>query len=119
MTPNERSLRWRRANPDKVAAADMKHRYGITFESRAIMLREQDNKCAVCEKEFNIDTVGSKPHIDHNHVDGKVRGLLCHNCNLGLGYFKDNPEILQKAIAYLKRQATSVVGVTVGSGGRL
>jgi len=42
------------------------------------------------------------PHLDHNHENGQIRGVLCHGCNLGLGGFKDNPNLLLKAIRYVR-----------------
>lgn len=67
---------------------------------------EQNNLCAICLKEFT-DT----PHIDHNHeccsalksCEKCRRDLLCKDCNLGLGRFKDNTEVLERAIQYIKR----------------
>jgi hypothetical protein len=58
-------------------------RYGITMEEFERMLFEQDNKCAICKQEF-IKT----PHVDHDHKTLKVRGLLCSNCNVGLGFIE-------------------------------
>lgn len=55
--------------------------------------------CEICGKDI-IDTL----HMDHNHSTGKFRGLLCKKCNLGLGNFNDSPELLQKAIEYLKNK---------------
>jgi len=41
-------------------------------------------------------------HVDHDHKTGKIRGLLCKRCNVGMGYFKDDPSILKKAVRYLE-----------------
>jgi len=60
------------------------------------LLNTQDSKCAICHIEFT-----DSPCIDHDHETGKVRGLLCWNCNVGIGSLKDDPKILQSAIDYL------------------
>lgn len=69
------------------------------------MLREQNNKCVICGQEIFL--FGSSPkltaHVDHDHKTGKVRGLLCPECNIGLGKFRDNPDYLLKAASYLKK----------------
>ena len=69
--------------------------YGITPEIYQKMIEKSEGKCAICEKETD------KFHIDHCHKTNKVRGLLCCSCNLALGLFKDDLEILKKAIKYL------------------
>ena len=73
-------------------------KYRLTLvEVTQIELR-QDGKCAICHEEFN-----EKPfHVDHCHESGKVRGLLCHTCNVGLGSFHDNKTKLLEAINYLE-----------------
>lgn len=58
----------------------------------------QDKQCAICK----ID-IPKTAHIDHDHETKKLRGLLCRNCNPGLGQFKDNPAILDAAAAYLRK----------------
>lgn len=72
-------------------------KYGLTVEQYQIMCLIQNNLCAICceEPEENL-------HVDHDHVTGEVRGLLCNNCNNGLGRFKDNIESLENAILYLR-----------------
>ena len=60
------------------------------------MMVEQANGCAICG---NSD---KRLHVDHDHATGKVRGLLCMECNVSLGKFKDSPELLRKAIVYLE-----------------
>ena len=83
-------------------------RYGITVEQFQEMLEKQDNKCQICQKVFRSE-VGA-PHVDHDHQCcpedkscGKcVRGLLCTHCNVMLGSAKDNPEVLLRAVAYLR-----------------
>jgi hypothetical protein len=75
-------------------------RYKLTPEEHSRMLSEQDHKCMLCNRLEGVD--GHSLVIDHCHVTGMVRGLLCKKCNLGLGYFEDNPKRLAKAIAYLE-----------------
>ena len=73
-------------------------KYGLDKGSYLILLEKQKDKCAICLKEFL-----STPHIDHDHVTGSVRGLLCYPCNSGLGQFEDNIDRLKRAIKYLKK----------------
>lgn len=76
----------------------LKRRFGISLENYNSMLEEQNGVCAIC-KLLPTKTFLS---VDHNHKNGKVRKLLCQNCNAGLGMFKENVEFLKTAIEYLK-----------------
>lgn len=73
--------------------------YGITMFEYNTIIEKQGFKCAICG--IHENDLKNILFIDHCHVTGKVRGLLCQNCNTGLGMFKDNKEFLAKAIAYL------------------
>jgi hypothetical protein len=81
-----------------------KRRYGVGVRWVQEKLHEQNWKCAICR------TVGFKMredhvsglNLDHDHVTGKARALLCHNCNRGLGLFQDNPDFLRAAANYLE-----------------
>lgn len=77
------------------------NRYGFTPGMYEERLEEQGNVCAICK----TDTPGGRGqfHADHDHDTNQPRGVLCHNCNVALGNFKDNPEILQAAIEYLNK----------------
>ena len=81
-------------------------RYGLTLESYTGLLESQGGVCAICGSPLKIRNTQTdrtlNTHIDHCHTTGKVRGLLCGGCNLGLGHFQDSPERLAAAIAYLK-----------------
>jgi Recombination endonuclease VII len=91
-------------NAKRVATRVRWNRYGTTAEKLEEKMTEQDNKCAICRNPFT-----KTPHIDHDHeccstrktCGGCNRGLLCDDCNLGLGRFKDSIEILTNAINYL------------------
>jgi len=74
-------------------------KYGIVESDYKSFLEKQQNSCAICKETFNKSV---EPKIDHNHATGKVRGLLCHNCNVALGHFKDNINILKTTIKYLE-----------------
>jgi hypothetical protein len=70
--------------------------YNLSDDEYKTLLEKQDGKCAICGL--------VKPlRVDHCHVAGKVRGLLCHGCNVSLGHFKDSIPILEAAIQYLKK----------------
>lgn len=80
-------------------ATQLKYRFGITVEDYDMILLTQKGCCAIC----GTDNPGGRGrfHVDHNHETGRVRGLLCHYCNVSLGGFKDSPAILARAIEYL------------------
>ena len=82
-------------------ATHVKRAYGVTIEWLDEMLIEQGGVCAICK----ADEPGGKGgfHVDHDHVTGKVRGLLCHDCNVGLGCFRDSEEMVVEAAAYLRK----------------
>jgi hypothetical protein len=80
--------------------------YGLSVEQFDEMLKTQNNKCAICEDE---DWGRPSPNIDHCHTSNKVRGLLCNNCNRGLGLFKDSIGVLKNAARYLKRSSQSPI----------
>lgn len=121
------SAEWRRANPDRAAAHSRSWRgrnpeyhqehyrenrdryaarnrratlaqYGLTETEYDAMSAAQDGRCAICR-----DLPGPKGLcVDHCHSTGAVRGLLCTRCNLGLGYFRDNPAAILAAADYLE-----------------
>jgi hypothetical protein len=73
----------------------LRHRYGIGQAEFDELLAEQEGVCAICR-------APDPQHVDHDHRTGWVRGILCFNCNGGLGQFRDSPEHLASAITYLK-----------------
>jgi hypothetical protein len=79
-------------------------KYGVTVDFVRDLFSKQEGVCAICKKPgFKmLDTHMSGVNLDHCHKTGKVRGLLCHNCNRGLGLFQDNVDYLQSAVYYLR-----------------
>ena len=78
--------------------------YKTTPEHYIQLLSEQENKCAICEMNLPVDDYIGKARVitvDHCHITGKVRGVLCDLCNRGIGYFKENIDSLANAIKYL------------------
>ena len=96
-----RTINYRKNNREKGYSAGIKYLYGITVEDYNKMFSAQKGKCAICK---SSETQKNKRRfdIDHNHTTGKVRGLLCHNCNSAIGKFKENINSLKNAIRYLK-----------------
>lgn len=82
----------KRLDPDY----DLMNMYGLTRKSYEVMCKTQDQRCKICN-------VRVKLYIDHDHRTDVIRGLLCNNCNLGLGHFKEQLNILKKAMAYLEK----------------
>lgn len=82
----------------RTSARSLKYRYGLTPEDLLHMHELQNGVCAIC---FSLPKEGRNLDVDHCHETGKIRGLLCNNCNRGLGHLQDSKEILEKAISYL------------------
>lgn len=76
----------------------IKHLYNLTLDEYEDLLLRYENKCGICKKKISDENVC----IDHCHNTGKVRGVLCSNCNTGIGMFEDNVSFLLNAIEYLK-----------------
>ena len=90
----------RARHAESVHRCRLKNNYKLTVEEYEAMLRVQDGRCAICNAVF---PKGRRPHVDHDHATGKVRGLLCARHNHGLGMFSDSEELLMAAAAYLQR----------------
>ncbi len=79
-------------------------RYGITLDDYDRMFAAQGGVCAICSQPASGGIkAASRLHVDHCHTTGKVRALLCSTCNLGVGYFADDPDRMIAAAAYLVR----------------
>lgn len=77
--------------------------YGLTPERYVEMLEEQGGVCAICGTD-EWPGKDNRPHVDHDHSTGRVRGILCSHCNHGLGKFRDDPKRLRAAAEYLERE---------------
>jgi hypothetical protein len=91
----------------------LKNKFGITLEDYDKLLAKQNSKCAICGlvngvKPDSRGRVTQLLHIDHCHKTNKVRGLLCRQCNVGLGSFRDSPQLLLQASEYLTKLQNAV-----------
>jgi hypothetical protein len=121
--------RWQARNPERTAAYQAEYRnrperkramrdlyyrrtYGISADEVDAMLEGQGGGCAIC---------GQRPdrpaslHLDHDHLTGTLRGILCIDCNHGIGKLRDDPELLARAIGYLRRTRRPSLGRSVAS----
>jgi polyferredoxin len=96
----------RKEKPDVFKSYKLK-KLGITLSEYKKLEKDQDNKCAICKKPETARKKGGftkKLAVDHCHKSKKIRGLLCMNCNIAIGKFKDSVVLMQFAIEYLKSQ---------------
>jgi hypothetical protein len=103
----------RKNNPDAVKNSKLKETHNISLDDYKRVLKDQDGKCAICgQTDGRIDPRTGQPmmlSVDHDHTccNGNnscgscFRGLLCNRCNMGLGHFNDDPQLITKAIKYL------------------
>jgi hypothetical protein len=96
----EASRKWHENNPKAAKSNKLKKKYNISIEDYNTLLEKQNNTCAICQQENKHKRAF---HVDHCHETGKIRGLLCHSCNTGIGSLKDNIELLRAAINYLEQ----------------
>jgi hypothetical protein len=93
---NLATSQWRQSNPDAIRAHKRKWKYGLTQEAFDALMDAQGGTCAIC------GVIMAPPCVDHCHSSGRVRGLLCSPCNLGIGQMRDDPSILIAAADYLR-----------------
>jgi hypothetical protein len=119
MTPNEAKAEWRRNNPDKVKEIQRRHyaknwspgspgrekylqamkeyhyqrKYGITLADKEIKVQECGGMCEMCGMTL---TTSTNTHLDHDHVTGRVRGILCGSCNRRLGWYELHADQVQR-----------------------
>lgn len=90
--------RWYKANRKRSIQRSRNNQllrdYGITLVQLEAMLEKQCRRCLICKKNPAVA-------VDHNHRTGKIRGILCRMCNIGIGGFKDDPKLCQQAAKYL------------------
>jgi hypothetical protein len=88
--------------PEVRKARALKYNYGITPEQFDAFFLSQGNCCRICK---TIEPGGRNWHVDHCHASGKIRGILCCRCNVGIGMFRNNPVILMEASSYIDDQS--------------
>jgi len=92
----------RASNPLRHRPGVLKRAYGITVTDYERILREQNGRCAICRTDAPMGP-GKILAVDHDHANGRVRGLLCGKCNMAIGLFGESTTRLRQAIAYLGR----------------
>lgn len=97
----EKYRAWLKAHPEKEFEYKCLRPHGLTLADYERMLIAQGSGCACCGAQVNKS--GRRLGVDHDHRTGKVRGVLCHHCNAGIGHFEDDPARLRLAIAYLEK----------------
>lgn len=98
--------RWNSENKEKRARTSyvyrLREQYGMEMEDYERLLAEQGGGCGICGRKK--PTKGKRYFcVDHCHETGKVRGLLCYNCNVAVGHFRNSVALLEKAIGYLRK----------------
>ncbi len=96
----EHRQEYRREHKEDRKTRDLKQKYGISPEEFVLLLKEQDNRCAICRSN-DWGGVNKAPVLDHIHGTSIVRGILCSRCNLALGLLGDTYEGLERALKYL------------------
>lgn len=101
----EAHRKWRKENTayqQYMFEYNLKKSTGLTLEQYQILLDKQQGKCAICNQASESKRF-TRLHVDHNHDNGEIRGLLCSSCNTAIGLLKEDPQVLRNCIEYLKR----------------
>jgi hypothetical protein len=101
---------WREKNLEKskfyARRTHIMRKFGLSMDEYNQMLKEQNGVCAICE---SVCATGNALAVDHNHSTGKIRKLLCKNCNTAIGLLKEDVVVIAKAIEYLKLHSLEIV----------
>jgi hypothetical protein len=102
----ERLKAWREKNRDRrlqqLREIHLRNKFSLTVEQYDAILEAQGGMCALCE---SPPTPGISLHVDHDHGSGEIRGLLCVRCNNALGLFREDPDVLKRAVRYVTADA--------------
>jgi hypothetical protein len=98
----QRSAEYKKRNPDRRHANDLRTKYGLNQDAHDQLLAAQAGHCALCDVAPEQNGRKKRLCVDHDHVTRAVRGLLCDKHNRAIGLFNDDPEMLARAIVYLK-----------------
>lgn len=96
-----KTKRYRHKYPEKTRAVALKRYFDMTLEELRQIEKEQNTSCMICK--IHQDDLGETLCVDHNHKTKNVRGILCRRCNLALGHYNDDINLLESAIKYLKK----------------
>ena len=92
---------WRMSNMSGIRHYDLMKLYGINNDEYNSMFNSQNGCCAICG--IHQSELKKRLSVDHDHITGVVRGLLCDRHNRGMGYFSESPELLRKTADYLEK----------------
>ncbi len=99
---------YRKRSPHIMKSIDLKKRFGISLEEYQTMLDSQNYVCAICTRpERTVDHRTKQVRslaVDHCHSTGKIRGLLCSDCNMALGLLQDNEDTMKNMLSYITKQ---------------
>jgi len=83
----------------------LQKKYGLSHEEWLKLWDSQEGSCAICSIPFaNYQNDLNSVHTDHDHETGKIRGLLCRSCNVGIGCFNDDLSLMARAVSYLENK---------------
>jgi hypothetical protein len=94
------------------AAHNRFRNHGLGAETYRAMVEDNNDRCVICSEP---ESIRENLSVDHDHVTGMIRGLLCHSCNVGLGHFRDNPELLRAAADYMERYLGLYAAIAEGA----
>ena len=97
-------------HPGKLRERSLKYLYGMSLLAFDRLWLKQGGECAICSISFGECRRGGGVQVDHSHLTGEVRGLLCERCNRMLGHAKDNPEVVERAAVYLRTGGVPLQG---------
>lgn len=99
--------RYKERHPGRSIALYRQRKFGITPEEFQQLLEQQNHRCSLCKQPETARWRGKVKNlaVDHDHKTGKVRSLLCHRCNTGLGSFRESVSLMSAAIEYLQKHS--------------
>lgn len=96
------SREWRKANWRSTEISRLKYVYKVSSEDAAKLIDRAADKCEVCERRDEYRRL----NVDHDHKTGRIRGVICHNCNIAIGLLGDAADLAQRLADYLKNASS-------------